>query len=172
MLPRFFTLLLLLLDKPCRLPAVAADVDRLLRLMSGRPASLQCSACYLKTCCCILVLFWSSSQASAVMYCHPLVQVFEAGTIRRYAVTLQKLVMCKLQGCSLASLCFNGMLFLAVCRTTCDAINVTSQLFCSVEFPAAMRHSHDALSLAVLCTGPSCNKSRHERHIGTQEGCH
>ena len=37
----FFTLLLLLLDKPCRLPAVAADVDRLLRLMSRRPASLQ-----------------------------------------------------------------------------------------------------------------------------------
>ena len=47
-LPRFFTLLLLVLDKPCRLHAVAADVDRLLRLMGRRPASPQCSACYLK----------------------------------------------------------------------------------------------------------------------------
>ena len=67
---RFFTLLLLLLDQSCWLPAVAADVDRLLRLMSRRPASLQCSACYLETCCCILVLVLLSSQASAVIYGH------------------------------------------------------------------------------------------------------
>ena len=40
-LPGFFTLLLLLLDQSCWLPAVAADVDRLLRLMSRRPASFQ-----------------------------------------------------------------------------------------------------------------------------------
>ena len=45
-LPRFFMLLLLLFDKPCRLPAVAADVHRLLRIMNMRPASLQCSTCY------------------------------------------------------------------------------------------------------------------------------
>ena len=38
----------------------------------------------------------------------PLVQGFEACTVLRYAVTLQNLVMCKLQGCLLASLCFVG----------------------------------------------------------------
>ena len=29
-----------------------------------------------------------------------------------------------------------------------------------------MQCSHVALSLSVLCTGPSCNKSRHERQAG------
>ena len=48
-LPRFFTLLLLLLDKPCKLPAVVADVDRLLRPMSRRPASLQALSAVLVT---------------------------------------------------------------------------------------------------------------------------
>ena len=42
------------------------------------------------------------------------------------------------------------MLFLAVCRSECDTNNVSCQLFCSVEVPAAMQYSHDALSPSVL----------------------
>ena len=131
-LPRFFTLLLLLRDQSCWLPAVAAEVDRLLRLMSRRPASLQCSACYLKTCCCILVLPTCArlvEQSSDCCNIWPLlVQGFEAGTTQRYAVALQKLVMCKLQRCLLASIkvyFLKGVLLLAVWRTKCDTINVT-----------------------------------------------
>ena len=52
-------------------------------------------------------------------------QGFEAGTVLRYAVTLQNLVMFKLQGCLLASLALKGMLFMTVCCTKCDTINVT-----------------------------------------------
>ena len=75
--------------------------------MSRRPASLQCSACYLRNLLlhtCALLVEQSSVCCDVLP---PLVQGFEGGTTWRYAVTLQNLVIRKLQGCLLASLCFD-----------------------------------------------------------------
>ena len=49
---------------------------------------------------------YADALAACSMQTH--VCCVQAGTIQRYAVTLQKLVLCKLQGCLLASLCFEG----------------------------------------------------------------
>ena len=66
-------------------------------------------------------------------------------------------MICKLQGCLLASLCFEGNAVLGTTILTVQCLSYLEygQLFCSVEALAAMQYSNDALSLSVLCTDPA-----------------